>query len=103
MVLRSRIIGCGGYLPDRIMTNDELSGLVDTTDEWITGRSGIRQRHIAAEGELTSDLAVNAAKAALKDAGISVDDIDLHVNERVVDPGPVKGEGWQVLQLTELP
>ncbi|MBT5374613.1 MAG: ketoacyl-ACP synthase III [Rhodospirillaceae bacterium] len=79
MVLRSRIIGCGGYLPDRIMTNDELSGLVDTTDEWITGRSGIRQRHIAAEGELTSDLAVNAAKAALKDAGISVDDIDLIV------------------------
>jgi len=53
----SKVVGCGSYLPERVLTNDELSKLVDTSDEWITARSGIKKRHIASEGELTPDLA----------------------------------------------
>jgi len=75
----ARIIGTGGYLPERIVTNDELSRRVDTTDEWIFGRTGIRQRHIAADDELTSDLALNASRRALAAAGIAPEDIDLIV------------------------
>lgn len=74
---KSLLVGCGSYLPQRIMTNDELSKTVDTSDEWITKRTGIKQRHIAAEGETTSDLAVNAARGALERAGMTVADIDL--------------------------
>jgi 3-oxoacyl-[acyl-carrier-protein] synthase-3 len=76
---RSIVRGIGGYLPERIMTNDELSKLVDTSDEWIVQRTGIRQRHLAAEGELTSDLAVAAARKALANAGLGIADIDLIV------------------------
>jgi 3-oxoacyl-[acyl-carrier-protein] synthase-3 len=79
MLLRSRIIGCGAYLPARILTNAELARKVDTSDEWIAQRTGIRQRHIAAEGELTSDLARQAAQAALRSAGASAEDLDLIV------------------------
>ncbi len=79
MVFRSQIIGSGSYLPQRILTNDALADTVDTTDQWIAGRTGIRQRHIAAEGEFTSGLALNAAKDALGHAGVSVDEIDLIV------------------------
>lgn len=78
-VLRSVIRGVGAYLPKRIMTNDDLSKIVDTSDEWIVERSGIRTRHIAAEGELTSDLGIAAAKQALVRAGIDPVDIDLVV------------------------
>lgn len=74
---KSLLVGCGSYLPQRIMTNDELSKTVDTSDEWITKRTGIKQRHIAAEGETTSDLAVKAARDALERAGMTVADIDL--------------------------
>ncbi len=77
MVIRSQIAGVGSYLPARIVTNQELERSVDTTDAWIVERSGIRQRHIAAEGETTSDLAFEAAKAALANAGMTADDIDL--------------------------
>ncbi|CAA6603301.1 3-oxoacyl-(acyl-carrier-protein) synthase III [Rhodospirillaceae bacterium LM-1] len=77
MVIRSQIAGVGSYLPARIVTNQELERSVDTTDAWIVERSGIRQRHIAAEGETTSDLAFEAAKAALAHAGMTADDIDL--------------------------
>ncbi len=77
MLLRSVVLGCGAYLPERIVTNDELSTRVDTTDEWITERTGIKQRHIAAEGEFTSDLAVKAAERALADAGIAASEVDL--------------------------
>lgn len=77
MTLCSRIIGCGSYLPDRILTNHELSTMVDTSDEWIYSRTGIRQRHIAAEGELTSDLAFSAASKALEQADIPTRDLDL--------------------------
>ncbi|MCW9003473.1 MAG: ketoacyl-ACP synthase III, partial [Rhodospirillales bacterium] len=75
----SQIIGCGSYLPEKILTNEDLSHIVDTTDEWITSRSGIRRRHIAAEGELTSDLALKAAERALAHAKIDAGEIDLIV------------------------
>lgn len=74
---RARIIGCGSYLPDRVLTNRELAASLDTSDEWIVGRTGIRQRHIAADGELTSDLAVRAGSRALDRAGIAPADIDI--------------------------
>ena len=74
---RSQIIGTGSYLPARIVTNDELAQRVDTSDEWIQQRSGIRQRHVAAEGETTSDLATAAAVKALEAAGITAQELDL--------------------------
>lgn len=75
-VIRAQAIGCGHYLPERIVTNDELSERIETSDEWITTRSGIRQRHIAGENERTSDLAIAAARAALANAGIEADTLD---------------------------
>jgi 3-oxoacyl-[acyl-carrier-protein] synthase-3 len=73
------VLGCGSYLPQRILTNAELAAKVDTSDEWIVQRTGIRQRHIAAEGEFTSHLAINAAHAALADAGVDAQSVDLIV------------------------
>ncbi|MGA9163209.1 MAG: beta-ketoacyl-ACP synthase III [Thiobacillus sp.] len=73
----SRILGTGSYLPARILTNADLEKLVETNDQWIVERTGIRERHIAAEGEFTSDLATQAARAALDAAGLAADDIDL--------------------------
>ncbi|WP_018078556.1 beta-ketoacyl-ACP synthase III [Thiobacillus denitrificans] len=73
----SRILGTGSYLPARILTNADLEKLVETNDQWIVDRTGIRERHIAAEGEFTSDLAAQAARAALDAAGLAPDDIDL--------------------------
>jgi 3-oxoacyl-[acyl-carrier-protein] synthase-3 len=78
-VMRSVVLGCGSYLPARILSNDELARSVETTDEWIVQRTGIRERHIAAAGELTSDLALHAARAALTNARIDADTIDLIV------------------------
>jgi 3-oxoacyl-[acyl-carrier-protein] synthase-3 len=78
-LMRSVILGCGSYLPARILSNDELARSVETTDEWIVQRTGIRERHIAAAGELTSDLALNAARAALTNAHVEADSIDLIV------------------------
>lgn len=74
---RSRIIGTGSYLPARIVTNDELAQRVDTSDEWIQQRSGIRQRHVAAEGETTADLAEAAARHALEAAEVAASELDL--------------------------
>lgn len=74
-----RIAGVGSALPARILTNDELADMVDTSDSWIRERTGIRQRHIAAEGETTSDLAEGAARRAIEHAGMAADDIDLIV------------------------
>ena len=76
---RSQIIGFGSYLPKEVVTNDDLAKKIDTSDEWIRKRTGIAQRHIAADGELTSDIAEQAARAALENAGVSTDDIDLIV------------------------
>jgi 3-oxoacyl-[acyl-carrier-protein] synthase III len=78
-VIRSRIKGCGSYLPERVIDNAEMSTIVDTTDEWIISRSGITKRHVAADGELTSDLATAAARDALAHAGLDVEDVDLIV------------------------
>jgi len=78
-VLRSVVLGCGSYLPARILSNDELAHSVETTDEWIVQRTGIRERHIAAPGELTSDLALHAARAALANAHLEPSAIDLIV------------------------
>ncbi len=76
-MFRSVVSGCGSYLPEKIITNKQMEDIVDTTDEWIIERTGIKQRHIAAEGELTSDLAIKAAEKALEDAGLTGQDIDL--------------------------
>ena len=69
-VVRSQIIGLGAYLPQAVLTNEQLARRVDTTDAWIADRTGIRRRHIAADGETTSDLALKSAVAALADARI---------------------------------
>ena len=76
-IIRSVIRGVGAYLPKRVMTNDDLARLVDTTDEWIKERTGIEQRHIAGDGELTSDLGIAASRQALVRSGIDPTDIDL--------------------------
>lgn len=76
---RSRFVGCGAYLPDKVLRNDDLAARIDTSDEWIAARTGIRQRHIAADGELTSDLAYAAGQAALDAAGINAARLDLLV------------------------
>jgi 3-oxoacyl-[acyl-carrier-protein] synthase-3 len=78
-MFRSVVMGCGAYLPAKTVTNSDLAGLVDTSDEWIAQRTGIRERHIAEEGETTSDLALAATRAALNAAGIDGNDIDLIV------------------------
>src|SRR6059058_1042775 len=79
MMFRSQIVGCGGYLPERVVTNDELAARLDTSDAWIRQRTGIGERRIAADGELTSDLAFYAARRALERAGMSGSDLDLIV------------------------
>ncbi|MCI4662919.1 MAG: ketoacyl-ACP synthase III [Neomegalonema sp.] len=76
-VTRSVCLGCGSYLPDRVLTNLELSSMVETSDEWIVERTGIRERRIAAEGETTSDLATRAAERALAHAGVGAEEVDL--------------------------
>ena len=78
-VIRSVVLGCGAYLPDNVVSNDELAKCVDTSDAWILERTGIRRRHIARDGEVTSDLALKAGEAALKAAGVSANEIDLIV------------------------
>ena len=78
-MIYSRIEGTGRYLPERILTNADLEKTIDTTDEWIKTRTGVEQRHIAAEDENTSDLCLNAAKQAMEAAGVTADEIDLIV------------------------
>jgi len=77
--IRSVVLGCGSYLPEQVVTNAQLAARIDTSDEWIVQRTGIRERHIAAEGEFTSHLAIRAAQAALADAGLDAQAIDLIV------------------------
>jgi len=77
-MFRAKLIGTGSYLPEKVLTNKDLESMVDTTDEWISSRTGIRQRHIAVD-ETTSDMASKAARAALKAAGVSAKEIDLIV------------------------
>ena len=77
--IRSVVLGCGSYLPEQVVTNAQLAARIDTSDEWIVQRTGIRERHVAAEGEFTSHLAIKAAQAALSDAGVDAQSIDLIV------------------------
>ena len=77
--MRTVVLGCGSYLPERVLTNADITKMVDTSDEWIVQRTGIHQRHIAAEGELTSDLGIAAARAALANAHVDAQSIDLIV------------------------
>jgi 3-oxoacyl-[acyl-carrier-protein] synthase III len=78
-VLRSQVIGCGAYLPANVVSNHDLAQRVDTSDEWITTRTGIKQRHLAAPGEMTSDLALKASERAIAAAGIKAQEIDMIV------------------------
>lgn len=78
-MIRSVVLGCGSYLPARALSNADLAKTVDTSDEWIVQRTGIRQRHVAAQGEFTSDLAIRAAQATLGHAGVDAQSIDLIV------------------------
>lgn len=77
MLYRSVVAGVGSYLPKRVVTNEELAQLVDTSDDWIVQRTGIRERHIAADGEKTSDLAIAASRSALAAAGMDASELDL--------------------------
>jgi 3-oxoacyl-[acyl-carrier-protein] synthase-3 len=77
--IRSVVLGCGSYLPEQVLTNAELAARIDTSDEWIVQRTGIRQRHIAAPGENTSHLGIKAAQAALANASVDAQSIDLIV------------------------
>ena len=79
MTIRSVVLGCGSYLPQRVVTNAELASRIETSDEWIVQRTGIRARHVAADGEFTSHLAINAARAALAAADVDPQSIDLIV------------------------
>lgn len=76
-MIRSVIVGTGSYSPAKILTNKEMESIIDTTDEWITQRTGIKQRHIVEEGETTADLGEKAARAALQNAGLTPDDLDM--------------------------
>jgi len=76
-MIRSEILGTGSYLPEKVVTNKDWEKMVDTSDEWITTRTGIKERHFAAENEATSDLVVEASKKAIEDAKINKEDIDL--------------------------
>ncbi len=79
MSIISKVVGCGAYMPENVVTNKDLEKKVDTSDEWIVSRTGIRQRHIAEDGEMTSDLAYRAAIRATDNAGIKPQDVDLIV------------------------
>src|SRR5262245_60650262 len=72
-----QVIGTGAYVPEHVMTNYDLAKIVDTSDDWITTRTGIKERRIAGKQEATSDLAIHAARKALKDAGIAAEEIEL--------------------------
>jgi 3-oxoacyl-[acyl-carrier-protein] synthase III len=77
MAFRAQVLGCGGYLPERIVTNADLAKTLDTSDEWIVQRTGIHQRHVAAPGEYTSHLAIEASRRALAAAGVAPSEVDL--------------------------
>lgn len=79
MTIYSRILGTGGYLPEKVLTNKDIEDIIDTTDEWIQGRTGIRKRHVVVEGERCSQLAEAAARRALESAGVEPSEIDLIV------------------------
>ena len=109
-MLRTVVLGCGAYLPEKVLTNKDLAEFVDTSDEWVVERTGISQRHIAADGELTSDLALAASHAALERAQVDAQDIDLIIlatatpdntfpaTATAVQAGLLRGHGSAVVQ-----
>jgi 3-oxoacyl-[acyl-carrier-protein] synthase-3 len=88
-IVRSRILGTGHHAPEKVLTNLDLAKIVETSDEWITGRTGIRRRHIAADGEVTSDMAAAAARKALEAAGLSAADLDLIIVGTISGDSPL--------------
>ena len=88
---RSRILGTGSYAPKRVVTNQDLERLVDTTDEWITTRTGIKRRHMASDGEASSDMATAAARQALAAAGLTAADLDLIISGTISPDHPMPG------------
>lgn len=84
-----RVAGLGAYLPENVVTNDDLAQHLDTSDEWIRSRTGIRERHYAAESEATSDLALHAARAAIADAGLTADAIDIVIVATTTPDHPI--------------
>ena len=95
-VIPVTIAGTGSYVPERVMTNDDLAQLVDTSDEWITTRTGIRERRIAADGEHTSDLATKAAEKALEQAGIKAEDVELIIVATITPDTPTPATACHV-------
>lgn len=98
MAVRSRIIGLGSYVPDKVLTNYDLEKMVDTSHEWILDRTGICERRIASDHEATSDLAFNAAQIALKDAGIKPEDLDFIIVATVTPDMPFPSSACLVQQ-----
>src|SRR5438046_927578 len=92
------IAGVGSYVPEKILTNADLEKFVDTTDEWITSRTGIRERHIAAENQFTSDLGAEAAKRAMQKAGVTADQIDLIIVATITPDMPFPSTACLVQQ-----
>ncbi|MGL4398959.1 MAG: 3-oxoacyl-ACP synthase, partial [Luteolibacter sp.] len=92
------IAGTGSYLPEKILTNDELAIRVDTSDEWIVSRTGIRERRIAAEGEFTSHMATHAARKALDQAGLAAEDIELIIVATITPDTPTPATACYVQQ-----
>ncbi len=82
------IAGTGSYVPERILTNDELAKFVDTSDEWITSRTGIKERRIAADDEFTSDMATKAAERALEQAGMAAEEVELIIVATITPDTP---------------
>ncbi|HEY1849216.1 MAG TPA: beta-ketoacyl-ACP synthase 3, partial [Opitutaceae bacterium] len=103
MASPTAILGTGSYAPERILTNQDLAKMVDTSDEWIRARSGIRERRIAAEGESTSDMAVAAARRALDDAGLKPADIDLLIVATITPDLPMPSTACFVQHKLGLP
>ena len=97
MTRRSFIRGTGGYLPEKVLTNEDLSAMLDTSDAWIRERTGIKRRHVAADGEMTSDIATAAARQALDAASMEPTDIDLIVLATTRPSVPVSCSGWRRL------
>lgn len=100
---RAAIVGTGHYLPEKVMTNDDWAKLVDTSDEWITTRSGIKERHIVSDGEATSDMVATAATRAIEDAGINKNDIDLIVVGTISPDNAYPSTGNWVQKKLEMP
>lgn len=92
-MIRTRIIGTGSYLPERVVTNADWAKMVDTSDEWISSRTGIKERHFVADDQATSDLVFEASKKAIKNAGIKKDEIDLIIVSTISPDNPYPSTG----------